>query len=65
MSEDLGTQLFVFVCMCKCSVNFPKFDIYTCKLSAVKERGRLKGGGGGGSLIKIVKINKNTESTRP
>lgn len=47
VSEDLGTQLFAFICMCKCSVNFSKFDIYTCKFSAVKERGGKKGGGGG------------------
>lgn len=46
MSEDLATQLFAFICMCKCSVNFSKFDIYTCKFSAVKERGGKKGGGG-------------------
>lgn len=41
-----GHSYFAFICMCKCSVNFSKFDIYTCKFSAVKERGGKKGGGG-------------------
>lgn len=41
-----GHSYFAFICMCKCSVNFSKFDIYTCKFSAVQERGGKKGGGG-------------------